>query len=60
MIVNYTEDMRKIIRTQKDWLCPYKVSACVCHKCNQVRENYKSMTQEEQQSKALAVSVLHS
>ena len=30
----YNDDMRQVIRSQKDWLCPYKVGACVCHKCN--------------------------
>ena len=49
MRANYNEDLRRVIRTQKDWLCPYKVSACVCHKCNQVRENYKSVTFEQHQ-----------
>lgn len=34
MLRHYSEDMLRILRQEKDWLCPYKVAACICHKCN--------------------------
>ena len=40
MTAHYDVDMRLFIRSQKDWLCPYKLGGCVCPKCNQSRENY--------------------
>lgn len=34
MVTHYNEDLKRILRFEKDWLCPYKVGACICHKCN--------------------------
>lgn len=27
---HYKEDMRQILHSEKDWLCPYKMGACIC------------------------------
>lgn len=40
MRTHYNLDLRQVIHTQKDWLCPYKLAGCVCPKCNQAKENY--------------------
>ena len=46
MLLLYNIDMHQTLSTKKDWSCPYKMTACICHKCDQSKDNYAKQSSE--------------